>query len=172
MIKTVPKYIFNFILLVFLQVFILNNIQFSGYINPYIYVVFILTLPFETPKWLLLVLAFLIGITIDTFSHTLGMHSSATVFMAFLRPFVLEIIAPRDGYESETYPQLRYYGGNWFLKYAAILVFAHHLFLFYIEVFRLSDFFATFFRALLSSIFSIFLILIGQYFYRRDTKRY
>lgn len=172
MIKTIPKYIFNFLLLVFLQVFILNNIQFSGYINPYIYVVFILTLPFETPKWLLLVLAFLIGITIDLFSHTLGMHSSAAVFMAFLRPFVLEIIAPRDGYESETYPQLRYYGVNWFLKYAAILVFAHHLFLFYIEVFRFSDFFATLFRALLSSIFSIFLILIGQYFYKRDTKRF
>ena len=172
MIKTVPKYLFNFLLLVFLQVFILNNIQFSGYINPYIYVVFILTLPFETPKWLLLVLAFIMGITIDIFSHTLGMHSSATVFMAFLRPFVLEIIAPRDGYESETYPQLKYYGGSWFLKYSAILVFAHHLFLFYIEVFRFSDFFATMLRAILSSIFSIFLILIGQYFYRRDTKRF
>ncbi len=172
MIKTVPKYLFNFILLVFLQVFILNNIQFSGYINPYIYVVFILTLPFETPKWLLLVLAFIMGITIDIFSHTIGMHSSATVFMAFLRPFVLEIIAPRDGYESETYPQLKYYGGSWFLKYTAILVFAHHLFLFYIEVFRFSDFFATMTRAILSSIFSIFLILIGQYFYRRDTKRF
>ncbi|MFO7827023.1 MAG: rod shape-determining protein MreD [Bacteroidales bacterium] len=172
MIKTVPKYLFNFILLVFLQVFILNNIQFSGYINPYIYVVFILTLPFEIPKWLLLVLAFIMGITIDIFSHTIGMHSSATVFMAFLRPFVLEIIAPRDGYESETYPQLKYYGGSWFLKYTAILVFAHHLFLFYIEVFRFSDFFATMTRAILSSIFSIFLILIGQYFYRRDTKRF
>ncbi|MEA2106971.1 MAG: rod shape-determining protein MreD [Bacteroidota bacterium] len=172
MIKTVPRYLVNFILLVLLQVFVLNNIQFSGYINPYIYVVFILTLPFETPKWLLLVIAFLLGITIDLFSNTLGMHSSATVFMAFLRPFVLKIIAPRDGYESETYPQLRYYGGTWFLKYSAILVFAHHLFLFYIEVFRFSDFFATLLRVILSSSFSIILILIGQYFYRKDTKRF
>jgi len=171
MIKTVPRYLLNFILLVLLQVFVLNNIQFSGYINPYIYVVFILTLPFETPKWLLLVLAFLMGISIDVFSNTPGMHSSATVFMAFLRPFVLKIIAPRDGYEPETSPHLRYYGGNWFLKYAAILVFAHHLFLFYIEVFRFSDFFATLLRAVLSSSFSIVLILIGQYFFRKDTKR-
>lgn len=171
MIKTVPRYLLNFILLVLLQVFVLNNIQFSGYINPYIYVVFILTLPFETPKWLLLVLAFLMGISIDIFSNTPGMHSSATVFMAFLRPFVLKIIAPRDGYEPETYPHLRYYGGNWFLKYSSILVFAHHLFLFYIEVFRFSDFFATLLRVVLSSSFSIVLILIGQYFFRKDTKR-
>ncbi|MFP4023455.1 MAG: rod shape-determining protein MreD [Thiohalospira sp.] len=172
MIKIVPRYLFNFILLVLLQVFVLNNIQFSGYINPYIYVVFILTLPFETPKWLLLVLGFSMGITIDLFSNTIGMHSSATVFMAFLRPFVLKIISPRDGYESETYPQLRYYGGSWFLKYSIILVFAHHLFLFYIEVFRFSDFFATLLRVILSSFFSILLIVIGQYFYRKDTKRF
>jgi len=99
------------------------------------------------------------------------MHSSATVFMAFLRPFVLNIIAPRDGYESETYPQLKYYGGTWFLKYSSILVLAHHLFLFYIEVFRFSDFFSTLLRVLLSSFFSILLIFVGQYFYRKDNKR-
>ena len=58
MIKLFPRYLVSFILLVFLQVFILNNIQFSGYINPYIYVLFILALPFETPKWLLLITAF------------------------------------------------------------------------------------------------------------------
>lgn len=172
MIKLLPRYILSFVLLVFLQVFILNNIQFSGYINPYIYILFILILPFETPKWLLLVLAFILGITIDLFSGTLGMHSSATVIMAFVRPYVLKVISPRDGYESETLPQLRYYGVNWFLKYSVILVFIHHLFLFYIEVFRFSHFFTTFVRVILSSIFTIILVLISQYFYRKDTRRY
>ncbi|MCB2194486.1 MAG: rod shape-determining protein MreD [Bacteroidetes bacterium] len=172
MIKLLPRYILSFVLLVFLQVFILNNIQFSGYINPYIYILFILILPFETPKWLLLVLAFILGITIDLFSGTLGMHSSATVIMAFVRPYVLKVISPRDGYESETLPQLRYYGVNWFLKYSVILVFIHHLFLFYIEVFRFSHFFTTFVRVILSSIFTILLVLISQYFYRKDTRRY
>ena len=172
MIKLLPRYILSFVLLVFLQVFLLNNIQFSGYINPYIYILFILILPFETPKWLLLVLAFILGITIDLFSGTLGMHSSATVIMAFVRPYVLKVISPRDGYESETLPQLRYYGVNWFLKYSVILVFIHHIFLFYIEVFRFSHFFTTFVRAILSSIFTIILVLISQYFYRKDTRRY
>ncbi|HAF30157.1 MAG TPA: rod shape-determining protein MreD [Bacteroidales bacterium] len=171
MIKLFPRYLGSFILLVFVQVFILNNIQFSGYINPYIYVMFILVLPFETPNWLLLIFAFILGLTVDLFSSTVGMHSSATVFMAFLRPYVLKVISPRDGYESETLPQLRYYGISWFIRYSTILIVAHHLILFYIEVFRFSDFFATFVRVILSSIFTIILVLISQYFYRKDTKR-
>ncbi len=171
MIKLLPRYILSFILLVFLQVFLFNNIQFSGYINPYIYILFILILPFETPKWFLLIVGFTLGITIDLFSGTIGMHSSATVIMAFFRPYVLKVISPRDGYESETLPQLRYYGVSWFLKYAVILVLIHHFFLFYIEVFRLSQFFTTFIRVILSSIFTIVLVLISQYFYRKDTRR-
>jgi len=171
MIKSLPRYILSFIVLVFLQVFILNNIQFSGYINPYIYVLFILVLPFETPKWLLLIVAFALGLTIDLFSSTIGMHSSATVVMAFFRPYVLKIFAPRDGYESETLPQLRYYGASWFLRYSVFLILIHHFFLFYVEVFRFSNFFSTFARAILSSIFTIILVLISQYFYRKDSRR-
>ncbi|PLX11512.1 MAG: rod shape-determining protein MreD [Marinilabiliales bacterium] len=170
MIKSLPRYILSFIVLVFLQVFILNNIQFSGYINPYIYVLFILVLPFETPKWLLLIVAFALGLTIDLFSSTIGMHSSATVVMAFFRPYVLKIFAPRDGYESETLPQLRYYGASWFLRYSVFLILIHHFFLFYVEVFRFSNFFSTFARAILSSIFTIILVLISQYFYRKDSR--
>ncbi|MDX9696147.1 MAG: rod shape-determining protein MreD [Bacteroidales bacterium] len=171
MIKQIPRFILNFFVLVFLQVLLLNNIQLGGYINPYVYILFILALPFETPKWLLLVLGFLLGLSIDLFSNTIGMHSSATVFIAFLRPFVLKIISPRDGYDSETYPTVSFYGANWFIKYAAILVFAHHLFLFYIEVFGFSGFFSTLLRVILSSLLSILIIFISQYFYRRDIRR-
>ncbi len=171
MIKLIPRYIIYFFVLVLIQVLILNNIQLGGYINPYVYVLFILVLPFETPKWLLLVIGFLLGFTIDSFANTIGMHSSATVLMAFLRPYVLKLISPREGYESETFPTVKYYGINWFIQYAAILVVAHHLFLFYMEVFRISDFFLTFFRVILSSIFSLFLIFISQYFYRSSERR-
>ena len=171
MIKLFPRYLMSFTLLVFLQVFILNNIQFSGYINPYIYILFIIALPFETPNWALLILAFILGLTIDLFSSTVGMHCSATVFMAFIRPYVLKVISPRDGYESETLPQLKYYGASWFIRYSAILIFAHHFVLFYVEVFRLSNFFTTFARVVLSSIFTIIVVLISQYFYGREIRR-
>jgi rod shape-determining protein MreD len=164
MIKSFTKDIVIFIVMVLLQVFILNNIQISSLINPYMYVLFILLLPFETPKWVLLTSAFLLGLSVDTFSHTMGMHAAASTFMAFLRPSVLKVFSPRDGYESSTLPRIEYYGFAWFAQYVVILVSAHHFVLFYIEMFRLSDFFFTFFRVFLSTIFSSFLIVISQYF--------
>ena len=57
----------RFVILVFIQVAILNNIQISGFINPYVYVLFILLLPFETPNWVLLVLSFFLGLSVDIF---------------------------------------------------------------------------------------------------------
>ncbi|MFO8235520.1 MAG: rod shape-determining protein MreD [Bacteroidales bacterium] len=167
MINYFPKYIISFILLVALQVLVLNNIQLSGYLNPYVYILFILTLPNEIPGWALLVLAFVLGMTIDLFSHTLGMHSSATVFMAFLRPMVLRILEPRSGYDLDSRPSIGNYGLNWFFNYAGLLVLAHHIFLFYIEVFKVSSFFQTLSRALLSAIFSLFLILLIKIFVKR-----
>src|SRR5664279_1575035 len=150
MIRLVSRYLLQFLVLVLLQIFILNNVQMGGFINPYIYILFIILLPINTPKWLLLVLGFVLGITIDIFSHTPGMNSSATVFMAFIRPYVLEVIAPREGYEKDSSPRLKIYGFTWFLRYSFILVLAHHFVLFYVEVFRFSDFFLTFSRVILS----------------------
>lgn len=153
-----------FILLVFLQIFVFNHIQFSGLINPYFYAIFILLLPFETPGWFLLIISLLLGLAIDLFSHTLGIHIAACVFMAFARPAVLKSFSPRDGYEPGTLPRISYFGGIWFIKYTIILVFAHHLVLFYTEMFRLSDFFYTFSRVILSTIFTSVLIVLSQYF--------
>jgi rod shape-determining protein MreD len=163
MIVSWPKYLLMYVFLVLFQVLILNNIQFSGYINPYMYVLFILLLPFEIPSWLLLLFGFVLGLSMDLFTHTIGMHTSATVIMAFLRPYVLNLFAPRDGYETGTYPRISYYGLSWFFKYAAILVFLHHFVLFYLEIFRLSEFFATFFRVIASSIVSLVFIILSQY---------
>ena len=73
----VLKNIFRFIILVLVQVLVLNNIQFLGYINPYIYILFILSLPVRTPRWASLLLAFVLGLTIDIFANTPGMHASA-----------------------------------------------------------------------------------------------
>ncbi|HDR88294.1 MAG TPA: rod shape-determining protein MreD [Bacteroidetes bacterium] len=163
MIEIIPRNIFRFIVLVLIQVLILNNIEFSGYINPFLYVLFILLLPFETPAWLLLVSGFVLGLTVDLFMNTPGLHAAATVLMAFVRPFVLRIFAPRDGYEPGTFPRIFYYGVSWFFKYSALLIVIHHFFLFYLEVFRFTDFFSTFSRVILSSVFSIILVVLSQF---------
>lgn len=164
MIKDLGKYIGIFAFLILLQVLVLNRVEFSGYVNPYLYILFILILPFETPPWALLLIGFILGFLIDIFCNTLGVHTSATVFMAFLRPIVLSLISPRDGYEAGTLPRLYFFGFGWYLRYSAILVFAHHLFYFYMEVFKFSDFFDTFGRVLFSFIFTLLLVFVGQLF--------
>jgi rod shape-determining protein MreD len=147
-------------------VLLFNNIQFSGYINPYVYIMFILLLPVEIPSWILLFVSFGLGITIDFFCSSPGMHSSATVLAGFARPYVLRVTSPRDGYELGPNPSMVSYGFRWFLTYATIIVLIHHTALFYLELFRIADFFRTLFRVLLSSLFSIIFILLIEY-YRR-----
>ena len=157
------KNIGRFVFLVLLQVLILNNIQLSGYINPYFYIYFILLLPFETPKWMLLTAAFILGLSVDIFTNTIGLNAAACVMMAFARPFVISAIS--SGPESlfgET-PSLRNQGLKWFLYYSIILIVIHHFTFFYLEIFRFSEFMATLVRVLLSSAFTLFLVLISEY---------
>lgn len=165
MINEVIKNSIRFVFLVLFQVLILNNIQLSGYLNPFLYVLFILMLPFQTPKWLVLILAFLVGISVDMFSDTGGLHAAASVFMAFLRQPVLKLISPRDGYDVVQSPTVQQFGFGWFFSYAGILIFTHHLFLFYMETFHLAGFFSTLFRVILSSLFSLTLVFISQFFF-------
>ncbi|MDX9769737.1 MAG: rod shape-determining protein MreD [Tenuifilaceae bacterium] len=162
MVKDIVKYSGLFVLLILLQIFILNNIQLSGYINPYLYVLFILLLPYEIAGWALLIVGLLTGLTIDTFMNTYGMHSSATIFLAFLRPYMLRMLADREDVDKKGNPSLSGNGFVWFLKYVSILVFAHHLMLFFIEAFSFSTFFSTLWRTLLSSVTTTIFIFIAM----------
>ena len=166
MINSILRFGLIFILLILLQVLLFNNIQFSGYVNPYVYIMFILLLPVEIPSWLLLLLSFVTGLIMDFFSGSPGMHASATVLAGFVRPYVLRIISPRDGYEPRSDPSMLIYGFRWFLTYTLLIVLIHHTALFYLEVFRFADFFRTMLRVLLSSLFSVTFILLIEY-YRR-----
>ncbi|MCB0401377.1 MAG: rod shape-determining protein MreD [Flavobacteriales bacterium] len=164
MVIEIVKYVVSFILLVLFQGLILNNIELGGYINPYLYVLFILALPVEMPKWIVLIIAFVLGLVIDSFTSTMGMHTSATVFMAFSRAYLLKLMAPRGGYEFNAKPGIQMMGIAWYVMYAAILVLLHHLFLFYIESFKLTQFFSTFFRTISSTFFTLLMVFIVQLF--------
>ncbi len=163
MINNLLRYSIIFVLLILLQVLLFNNIQFSGYVNPFVYLMFILILPVEIQSWLLLLISFLTGIIIDLFTGTPGMHSSATVLAGFIRPFILRINSPRDGYEAGSDPSMLMYGFRWFLVYSLTIIFIHHFVLFYLEVFRLADFFNTLLRVLLSSLFTFTFILLLEF---------
>jgi rod shape-determining protein MreD len=160
----VARNIFRFLVLILFQVLVMDNVMISGYMIPYVYILFILLMPFETPRWILLLSGFALGLSIDFFNGTPGMHTAASVLIAFVRPYLLDLLASRDGYDPETYPRIHYYGFLWFLKYTLIIVLIHHLALFYLEVFQLKVFFSTLLRVILSSIISTSTIVLSQYF--------
>ena len=167
MLNEVLRNIGRFILLVLLQVVIIRNIELGRFINPFVYVLFLIVLPFETPKWSLLLIGFVLGITIDMFDNTIGLHAAACVLVAYVRPGVLKLFSPRDGYEAGTQPTIQYLGVPWFLSYAGILVVLHHITLFFLEAFRFSEFFSTLLRAITSSVATLLLIVVIQYLFNR-----
>ena len=158
----------RFVILILVQVLLLNNIHFLGYINPYVYILFILLLPFETKRWVLLFLAFAIGLSMDFFSNSLGIHAAACVFTAFFRPWVMSLITSRKEYEPGVEPSIADLGFQWFFMYSLILVSLHHLMLFLLEVFRFSNFFSTLGHSVLNTLFTVLFIILSQYiFYRK-----
>lgn len=162
MIKNILGIVVRFFVLIFFQVFVLNNIDVGGYINPFLYILFVITLPFDTPPWLVLVLGFFMSIIVDMFSNTLGMHTTATVFVSYLRSYILNAMSPRDGYDNVVAPSFRTLGFSWFLTYAFIMVFAHHFILFFAEAFRFTSFFYTLVKVVFSTFATIVLILIAM----------
>ena len=170
MIVNILNIILRFIVLVTIQVFILNNIQLGGIINPYLYILFLLTLPVQTPRVLLLFIGFALGISIDMFQNSTGIHAFACVLIAFIRPAWLKLVAPREGFEPDDSPGIKKFGFRWFLVYASVLVLVHHLMIFNFEIFRFSDFLNTQLRVLYSSIFTLVLIIISQYLMHKPQK--
>lgn len=160
----IVRNITRFLIVILFQVMVMDNVMINGFMIPYIYILFILLMPFETPRWMQLIAGFLLGMGIDLFVGTPGMHTAATVLISFVRPYLLNLLAPRDGYEPDTFPRIHYYGFLWFLKYTLIIVVIHHFVLFYLEVFQLKDFLSTLLRVILSSILSASTIVLSQYF--------
>ena len=154
------RYSGMFLVLMVLQLLIFNNIEFSGYVNPYIYVMFILVLPVAIPSWILLILAFLTGFVIDLFSGTIGLHSFATVMAGFVRPWVLSLNVTAEASEPDMSPSSYRSGLRWFMIYVVTVVFIHHLALFFVEVFSIRNFFHTLLRVLLSTAVTTFFIVL------------
>jgi rod shape-determining protein MreD len=161
--NSIIRYSGAFLILIVLQLLIFNNIEFSGYINPYIYVMFILILPVAIPSWILLLLAFLTGLVIDLFSGTIGVHAFATVMAGFVRPWVLSLNITAEASEPETSPSSYRSGLRWFLIYVVTVVMIHHLALFFVEIFSFRNFFHTVLRVLLSTAATTFFIVLFDF---------
>ena len=170
--KTIVINLVRFILLVFIQVFLLKNISLYNLSTPYIYILFILLLPFETPNVLLFALAFILGLTIDAFYDTPGLNAASCVILAFVRIIFINLTVQKDGFDNEPEPTLSIMGFRWFFTYALILTLVHHFFLFNFETFNFSQLQYTLSRVVLSSLFTVFLILVsGLLFFRKKERK-
>ena len=154
--------IVRFVVFIFLQVIIFNNINLFGYVNPYPYVLFILLFPINSNKNILLISSFVIGITIDMFSNSGGVHAMASVVLAFLRPNLLRF-AFGVSYEYQTVKIADKISSER-ITFILLSVFIHHLILFAFEYFRITLFFTIISRTLISTLFTFIFCLLIIYF--------
>lgn len=154
--------LFYLFIYIFLQIMFMKNMVLFDKAFCFIYIGFLLLLPFETGPLLLLLLGFLLGLIIDVFYDSLGIHIAASVLVMYLRPYWINLITPRGGYEIGMEPTLKLMKFEWFATYALPLIFIHHFALFYIEAGGFSMFFFTFAKVLFSALFTFVAILIMQ----------
>ena len=170
MISDILKNIGRFLVLVLLQVLIVKNINLGRYFIFFPYVLFILLLPFNTSKPLVLLFSFILGLCIDVFYNTQGMHASACVLMAFARGGVLQLLSPREGYEESLKPTISYMGSAWFISYSVMLILIHHFLLFYLEAFTFHEFFRTLLRVIGSTLATFSFVYMLQFLFHRSNK--
>ena len=164
-------HIIRFVVLVLLQVLVVNHIRLGGYVHPYIYVIFILLLPINIPNWQLLLLGFGLGLSVDLFTGTPGLHAGATTLMAFCRPALLRLASGHQKLENVVEPNLGQLGGVWFLRYTFCMVLVHHFALFFLESFSIHLFLQVLLRIAISVPVSVFLIMIILYLFQREKKQ-
>ncbi|WP_299128394.1 rod shape-determining protein MreD [uncultured Winogradskyella sp.] len=148
-------YIIRFIVLILVQVAICNNINFLGYINPYIYIIFIFLYPIRDTRLTLLLVSFLLGVLIDLFSDSGGVHAAASVVLAYARPLALKNSFGML-YEHQTIKFSKTDLGN-LITYIIIATTLHHLVLFSLEIFNISSIILILKKTLFSGIFTIIL---------------
>jgi rod shape-determining protein MreD len=157
--------------LVLVQALVLNQLVLFGMAVPLLYPLFVLLLPVQMAPARLLLWALAIGLTIDAFDQTGGMHGAATVFLAFVRPFILQLLTPRDGYQAEDRPTISSLGLPWLLVYTFLGFLVHHLAFFTLEVMSFS--FPPYFlqRLGFSLLVSFFLALLTHFMFYSTKKQ-
>lgn len=163
--------IISFFLYILLQGLVLQNAVLFDKAFCFAYVAFLICLPVDIGILGLLVIGFLMGLGVDIFYDSLGMHAASSVFIMFIRNSWLNVITPQGGYDVGSTPTVDLNGWQWFLIYSIPLLFVHHAALLFIEASSMKLFGFTLLKVLMSTIFSAVVILIIQYLFFRN-KRY
>jgi len=157
------KNIILFITLILIQVIVLNNVLFWGYINPLLYILFVIIYPLKRDRGVFLFVSFLLGLCIDFFVDSGGIHAAATLFIAYIRLPLLKGLLRKPEIDFPVFninklPFLR------LLSFITILTFIHHFIIFGLEYFRFNAIVTIFSRTFLTSIFTIILVIFSLLF--------
>jgi hypothetical protein len=148
---------------VLLQIFIVRNLVLFDVAFSFIYVAFLLLLPFELATITCMLLGFGTGLLIDAFYNTFGIHAAACVFIMYIRRYWINVLTPRGGYELGMAPGPHSMGLRWFITYALPLILVHHSILFFVEIGGFELFYYTLIKILSSALFTFVLITVIQY---------
>jgi rod shape-determining protein MreD len=153
--------IFRFLLLLAVQIIIFNNMNFLGYISPFPYVLFIILYPVNSNKFGLLLASFFLGIIMDMFSNSGGIHTAACLVLAYYRPYLFKFSFGLS-YEYQTVRLNDVLTPERF-SFIFLAVLIHHLILFLLEAFSVGFLLDTLIRTLLSTVFTIIICIIIIY---------
>lgn len=161
--------ILRFVFLMLLQIFVLNNVYLGQYVTPYVYVMFILMLPVDTNKILLIALSFVAGLTVDIFSNTLGFHTFAATLVGFLRVTFADKILAHNENNIQT-PSIRNVPFAQFSYYALLLIGIYNLVYFSIEAFNVREIFGILLSTIINTAITYLLILLLQVVFSHKKK--
>lgn len=168
----IVKNIVRLIVILLIQLFILNNIPpLHQFIVPYLYFVFLLWLPFRITRMTLLFVGLLLGLLVDMFYKTPGLHAAASLLIAFIRPFVIGLLLPKETTEWGNDEPSRYTMGPMpYTTYIIMLTLLHHFYLVYLEWMQFGSFFYFLGKVIATSLVSLLLILIADLFLARKSR--
>lgn len=161
--------VFFFLVYLLLQVVLMQDVVLFDVAFCFIYLGYLLLLPFETGSIRLMLLGFIMGLSVDIFFNTFGIHAAASVFIMYVRPYVVRVLAPRGGYEPGMNPKLRVMGVQWFSGYSLLLIFLHHFVLFFAEAgFVMPGY--TMLKVVASTAFTFVVLVLVQYLFYSDRR--
>ncbi len=163
MIRSGIVHIVLFFMYVLVQAMLLKNLVLFDSAFCFLYVAFVLLLPFELSTTVTILIGFFVGFSIDIFYSSMGLHAFATVLMSYLRNYWLSVITPQGGYDTGNSPTIATNGVQWFLVYAIPLVFIHHFVLFFLEASSFDMFWYTMLKIMGSVLFTMTVIIFLQF---------
>lgn len=166
------KNIVRFCLFILVQVYVLDQIPpLHQLITPYIYFLFILWLPFKMNRLVQMILAFILGFTLDCFTNSFGLHAASCVLIAYVRPFLINLLISQEGVEKNyNEPSIQSLGFTPYFTYVAILTFIHNSFLFFLEALQTGGFFYFMVKSLSSTAISLLLVLLIELIFVRKQR--